>query len=447
MTPPHWGPRTRRQQLDEFVADLKRPQAFPAEHAVDLMGRIRVRLCAGDHTLVAHGFGGQRIEIPASSVGAVRTVDSYQLGLVGHSQALLVLDENDRVLLRASGLWETYGEVRRVCRAAHLPAPSHQSSRYRSAAKATNARGAKIRARRRTRSVTVVYRKAPGYRKLRTAPRGNAVLVLVRLALALALIGLTAFVGVMPAVLLPEWIGAVRTLIGIAGVLVGVVVGRWLCAVAAHAITDGLRWAIMSLESRAWAPAKRFFGRRKEPVKREGLVTAVMMLGVPALVIWGPGVAIASAVHGVSDSHLVAELRAEGASAPGVLVDVPKVSTDSDGHSTVTNVPTLLFGVAGHVWQVADPAIGGRPLPLDSAHPASTREPVTVVYLRDRPSTAATARQVSGSVWHGAPMANEIVGSIFTLALPLLLWRTVRRIRRRKWLRDADLLDDLATSE
>jgi hypothetical protein len=47
-------------------------------------------------------------------------------------------------------------------------------------------------------------------------------------------------------------------------------------------------------------------------------------------------------------------------------------------------------------------------------------------------------------VWHGAPTANVITGAVLTAALPLLLWGTVRRVRRRRWLLNADLLDDLA---
>lgn len=43
-----------------------------------------------------------------------------------------------------------------------------------------------------------------------------------------------------------------------------------------------------------------------------------------------------------------------------------------------------------------------------------------------------------------APTANVIVGIVFTLVLPLLIWRVVVRLRRRKWLRNAGMLDDFA---
>jgi hypothetical protein len=102
----------------------------------------------------------------------------------------------------------------------------------------------------------------------------------------------------------------------------------------------------------------------------------------------------------------------------------------------------LAFQAYGQNWQDTDPSIGGRPLPLDSGDPMDTHEPVTVVYDRSDPNTAAALRQITGSVWHGAPTANVIVGIIFTLALPLLSWHVVVRLRRRKWLRNAEIFDD-----
>jgi hypothetical protein len=331
----HWGSRTWRRNLDETVLDSEHPQAFPARRPADLMGRIRVRLCAEGGNLVAYGFGGQRIAIPASSVGAVRTVDAYRIGRRNRGRALLVFDHEDRILLRARGLWEVYGEVARVCRAAGLPAPTHVSyfNLTSSARSATRSR-----ARRK--------QKPPRYR------------------------------------------------------------------------------------SGGWAT----------------LATVGMVLLVPALIGWGPGVGIATLVHGFSDASLVAELRGHGVSTPGFVIDVPQYSTDDNGNTTVTDVPTLAFLVGKQVWQTPDPAIGGRPLPLDPANPAGTRDLVTVVYLAADPDTAAAERQIAGSVWHGAPTGNLVSAALLTLALPFLLWRLVRRIsRRRRGLRDADLLLDMDT--
>src|SRR5262249_35222944 len=150
----------------------------------------------------------------------------------------------------------------------------------------------------------------------------------------------------------------------------------------------------------------RFFQRRGTSDKWAGFVTAGMILLVPALIGWGPAVAIATGVHGVSDSHLVAGLRANGVRTQGFLIDVPDYGTDDNGNTTVTDVSTLAFRAGGQDWEDTDPSIGGRPLPLDSSDPIDTREPVTVVYDPSDLNTAAALRQITGSVWHGAPTAN-----------------------------------------
>jgi hypothetical protein len=160
---------------------------------------------------------------------------------------------------------------------------------------------------------------------------------------------------------------------------------------------------------------------------------------VPALVIWGPGVGIASLAHGFRDAALAGQLRAHGTETAGQLIDVPDYGTDSDGNDTVTDVPTLSFGQ----WEVTDPSIGGRPLPLDSDDPLDTSDPETVVYLPSDPETAAAVQQISGSVWHGAPTANLISGGLLTLALPPALWLLVLRVKRRRWRPAKNLLDEL----
>ena len=159
-----------------------------------------------------------------------------------------------------------------------------------------------------------------------------------------------------------------------------------------------------------------------------------------ALVGWGPGVGIASLAHGFRDSSLVTELRADGSTVPGTLIDVPQYSTDNDGNTTATDVPTLSF----LFWKTTDPSIGGRPLPLDASDPLDTDVPETVVYLPNDPNVAAArAADQPSSVWHGAPTANLISGGLFTLALPPLLWLLVLRIRRRRWRRAKQFVDDL----
>jgi hypothetical protein len=229
---------------------------------------------------------------------------------------------------------------------------------------------------------------------------------------------------------MPEWTGAVRTLIGIIGALLGATGGVWLGTAIAHLVAGAVRWTVTSVAMRTPAPPGRFFSRRA----RAGRWTATANLGlvalVPALIAWGPGVGTASLVHGFRDSSLVAELRAQGVQTPGLLIDVQQFSTDN-GNTTVSDVPTLSF----LAWQATDPSIGGRPLPLDPADPLGTRKPETVVFLPSDPQTAAAAQQLAGSVWHGAPTANLISGGLLTLALPPSLWLLVLRIRRRPWSR------------
>ena len=433
----HWGSREWRKGMDDLVPDPARPQAFPSTYPMDLMGRIRVRLCAEDGNLVAYGFGGQRVALPPESVGAVVTVSAFRAGGIAHGRALLVLDHDDQILLRADGRWETYGEVQKVCHAAKVPSPTHISS----ALSSRSARSSKTQARRGSRGRRPPgFVKAPGYVKLRTYPRGVILRVLALIVLFLVVAGLGGFIGVLPAVALPEWFGAVRTLIGIVGVLLGLAGGLWVAAAIAHVLADAVRWAAVSWAAGTPAPPARFFGRRREhPGAWLAAANAGLVLLFFALVGWGPGVGIASLAHGLRDSSLVADLRANGTTIPGTLIDVPKYSTDSDGNTTETDVPTLtfLFG------KTTDPSIGGRPLPLDAADPINTDVPETVVYLPNDPEVAAAEQQITGSVWHGAPTANLISGGLFTLALPPLLWFLVLLARRRRWRRAKQFVDDL----
>jgi hypothetical protein len=433
----HWGAREWRKNLDGIVPDPEHPQAFP----MDLMGRIRVRLRAEDGGIVAYGFGGQRVALPAKSVGFVVTVSSFRTERgITHGRALLVLDDEDRILLRADGLWETYGQVEKVCRAAKVPSPKHVwsgSARSSSWSSASNARYGRS-GRRPPR-----FAKAPGYVKVRTSPRGRTLRMLALIVLLLLAAGLGGFAGVLPAVALPEWFGAVRTLIGIVGVALGIAAGIWVAAAISHIFTDALRWAAASWAAGAPAPPRRFLGRRRE---HSGTWLGAANVGLMALVIaligWGPGVGIASLTHGFRDAALVAQLRQHGSTTAGTLIDVPQYSTDSDGNTTETDVPTLSFHGG---LRVTDPSIGGRPLPLNASDPLSTNVPETVVYLPSDPFVAAAKQQITGSVWRGAPTANLISGGLFTLALPPLSLLLVLRVRRLRWRRAKEFVDDLTS--
>jgi hypothetical protein len=202
---------------------------------------------------------------------------------------------------------------------------------------------------------------------------------------------------------------------------------------------DALRWAVSSFRARTVAPPDRFFVRRQPSARWAALWTVGFVALMAAMVGWGPGVGIASLTNGLRDSALVAQLRAHGVAMPGLLIDVPRYSIDSNGDTTETDVATLSF--LGQ--EVTDPSIGGRPLPLDPGDPVGTRRPVTVVFLPQDLSTAAARQQITGSVWHGAPTANMISAPLLTLALPVAVWRFVARVRRLRRRRDGILLDDL----
>jgi hypothetical protein len=427
----HWGSRELRKNLDDLVRDPQRPQTCPLNCPMDVLGRIRVWLAGEDGNLVAYGFGGQRIALPAKSVGEVHTVSSFRTGGIRHGPALLVLDHERRVLLRASGRWETYGELAAVCRVAKVPAPTHMVTTMKPRSSGRRAR----------RNTTLIPRftKAPGYRRVRTRPRGTTLRVLAQAVLFLLTIGLGAFLGVVPAVLLPEWTGAVRTLIGIAGVALGLAGGIWAGAALSHLIADALRWAVTSWAAGTVAPGRRFFRRRERSGAWSVAGNVSVVALVAALIGWGPGVGIATLTHGQRDASLVAELRAQGVPAPGLLIDVQQSSAGSDGDVTVTDVPTLSFlGLTA-----TDPSIGGRPLPLNAVDPAGTRQPETVVFLPFDPQVAAAKQQITGSVWHGAPTANLITGGLFTLALPPLSWLLVLRVRRLRSRRVKAMVEDL----
>jgi hypothetical protein len=432
----HWGTREWQSSQDVLAVDPQHPRAVPAQVPTDLQGRVRVWLTAEDRSLVASGFGGQRIVLPAGSVGAVRTASSFRTGRVTHGRALLVLDHRKQILLRASGMWETYGEVAAVCRAAGVPAPEHVDPTL-VRKTVTSRRGRKTRYS--GKPVPPSFGKAPEYRRLRVRPRGSGLRVAALIVLFAVTTGLGVFLGVTPAVLLPEWFGAVRTLIGIIGVLAGAAAGIWAGTAVMHVFTDGLRWAVSSWLVRTMAPAGRFFRRRERSRVWSLAWNLAMTALVPALIIWGPGVGIASLAHGFRDAALVAQLRAHGTETAGQLVDEPAYGTDDDGNDTVTDVPTLSF----RHFEATDPSIGGRPLPLDSDDPLDTSDPETVVYLPSDPETAAAVQQISGSVWHGAPTANLISGGLLTLALPPSLWFLVLRVKRRRWLPAKNLLDEL----
>jgi hypothetical protein len=276
------------------MADPRHPQAFPAEHAADLLGQIQVRLCAEDGHLVAYGFGGQRVAIPASKIRAVRWLEEYRTPVGSHREALLILGYNNRILLRAGGRWDIYGDVARVCRAAGAPSPTRpwfppppRRQRWYSAWTAQTARGmskatggvSRIMGDPRKRlppGEPPLLRRAPGYRRLRTRPRTTAARRFALVTLGLATVAGAALAGTLPAQALPQSFGAVRLLLGIAGALLAAAGGGWLFTAVCHVAMDAARWAAASRQAGTMAPPDRFFHRRE----RSGKWLAVTAAGL-----------------------------------------------------------------------------------------------------------------------------------------------------------------------
>src|SRR3984885_12279504 len=91
-------------RLGDPEFDPKLPAAYPVEGRVGLLGALPVRLRAEGKGLVGYGFGGQRVEIPARSIRHVWIHPEFEVFPGGRvREALLVLDAQHRVLLRAPG--------------------------------------------------------------------------------------------------------------------------------------------------------------------------------------------------------------------------------------------------------------------------------------------------------------------------------------------------------
>ena len=400
---------------DDAVAIV--PDVYPLTGVMDLLGRMPVRLAAEGGELAGYGFGGQRVAIPAADVGAVVVHRGWGKQFGRSGRALVVLDKNNRMLLRAPGIWgsaaprsvatppdyrKSGGGLGALCASLRIPPPKHLWNRE-------------------VRKQGPGWRHAPGYQKLRVRPRGYRPAVASLVLLWLALSGLGITVAVLLANALPPGIGAARNLVGLVVAVSLVAAAVWLGDLALGAA----RWAAVSVTVRTAAPPGRFLGPAPRRIRQaRKLLTVALVLAIPVLIGWGPVVGLTSLAHGFADQALVASLRQHGVPARGYVIDVPTYSADSSGNTVVTDHATLLFQTAaGSVVQTRDPAIAGWTWPMDP------RQPVTVVYDPAEPRTAAVAGQISASPWHGAPTGNVVSGALLTVALVPLTWVTVRRIQ------------------
>jgi hypothetical protein len=394
------------------VIDPSVPTAFPIEGKANLMGDVPVRLCAEGQTLVAYGFGGQRIAIPASKIGTIQSylVRNQEGKLTGSSLAILTTGGNP--LLWVRGGWQPgLAEVRKALGVPVVTYPTRGDfPRYA------------------TRSSL-----PPETPVLRVRPRFWLASGFLSLIVALTMAALGAVAGALLSLLLPGGIGGVRDLIGIALAAAGVLGAIWLFFAAKSLLTDGLRWLVASLRAGGLAPWDRFM-RLETPDRVLGvLVTVAIGLAIPFLLLWGPIIAIDSIEHGISDAALVGQLRQHGSAADGYVVNEPYYTTDSNGEQVEHDQAALVFSPQGKGQvEAIDPAIGGWTWPIrpDVA--------VTVVYDPADPTTAAVQGQITGSVWHGAPTGNIVAGGLALLAEVPLVWVFVVRVTaaRRKAKKD-----------
>ncbi len=355
--------------------------------------------------------------IPAADIHAVVTYAGYKGSFWSHGPGMVVLDRDDRILLRARGAWDR-GDLEAVLNDLGLPRPKFLSRR--------DARTRRSR-----------WARAPGYQRLRVRPRGFALYVLALVAAIPAFFGAGLVGGAQLGAALPDGFGAVRILIGIAAAGLGGVAALWLLIQGGRLVLGAIRWAAYSVQARSPAPAAPFFSRREPSGAARKLRAAAMVLAVPALIGWGPGVGIATLVNGFSDQALVTTLRQAGVPGPGLVVDVPTYSTDSDGNTTVTHHATLNFLTGGRAVLTPDPDIAGRHWPINP------HQAVTVVYNPANLDQAAVRGQITGSPWHGIPTANLISSGLLTVALPFLVWRLVRFIAAGRRSRSEDFLDGI----
>lgn len=386
-----------------------------------------MRLAAEGTDFVAYGLGGQRIVIPACEIGAVRVSSAYRASGRRSGPCIAVLDRAGRLLLRAGGVWDervvrgrkaddrgqvTDTGLSAVCESLDIAYPEYLLG---AAARRERAR----------------WRKAPGYRRLRTRSLGLRMALLglrmalllcllVCLLLALVLCGLCIALGLSIAAALPHGFGDVTSLIA----LVLVVASVWATALLIGLARHLHNWAGESLNRRAFARRDQFLGR--DSTQREiarGWLTLLMLLAIPSLIAWGPVIGLISLVHGFSDQALVTVLRQHGVTAAGTITSDTEYSTDPDGNPVISITTRLAFRSAdGKSVSTPDPRINGWTWPVNQPS-------VEVVYDPARPSTAAVAGQLSGSVWRGAPTGNLICGALLTAALVPLTRATIRRIR------------------
>jgi hypothetical protein len=393
-------------------ADPAFPAAYPIEGMASLMGDMPVRICAEGGELVAYGFGGQRITIPADEIRDIRVRLSRNKDGKYPGSLTIVVGKTGQVLLQARAPWGP--GLADVCAELGLRVLTFTNSSM------SDSRHG------------VATWQHP-YPTLRVRPHGWLAAGIATVIAALAVAVLGAAGGVLLALLLPASIGGIRDLIGIALCIGGFLGGLRLFLLAKAALLDSIRWLAVSARAGGPAPARRIFEGVGEAGRWLGMVvTLALGFAIPVLLLWSLIIEANTIAHGFRDQALDGQLRQHGVTATGLVVNVPYYTTDSDGNQVEHDQATLEFSPGGPSVQVADPAIAGWTWPMNPS------VNVTVVYDPADPQAAAVQGQITGSPWHGAPTGNLIAGALVIIAEPFLIWLFIRRVTaaRRKAARE-----------
>jgi hypothetical protein len=264
--------------------DPKSPSAYPVEGRVGPLGGMPVRLRAEGKALVAYGFGGQRVEIPARSIRQVWIHPEFEVLPGGRVRAaLLVLDAGHRVLLKAPGVWGP--GVQEVCQHLGLhkqPVVLGPMSASRKVPSLTDAESCQ---------------------RLRARPAGG---LITRMAGRLGQTGLClggGIGGVLLGLLLPTSVGDARTLIAIGLGATGALAGVWLYNFGTRFAAGAIRWAVASRRAQAPAPVGQFLRVSGASSWTELATSAILAAAVPVLAIWGVAIEAITLSRGGTLSH------------------------------------------------------------------------------------------------------------------------------------------------
>jgi hypothetical protein len=264
--------------------DPRFPSAYPVEGRVGLLGEMPVRLCAEGNVLVAYGFGGQRVEIPARSIRQVWIHPEFDVSPGGRvREALLVLDAGHRVLLRAPGVWGP--GVREVC--------EHLGLHKQPVALGPMSASRKVPS----------LRDAESCQRLRARPAGG---LIKRMAARLGQAGLFlggGIGGVLLGLLLPASVGDARLLVTIGLGVAGALAGAWLYNFGTRFVAGVIRWAVASRRAGSPAPAGQFLRVSGASSWTELAISTVLAAGVPVLAIWGAAIEAITLSRGGTLSH------------------------------------------------------------------------------------------------------------------------------------------------